>query len=126
MKRETQPIKNIEPKELIAKVEEFHKQGYRMVQACCTKLTENGFEVTYSFDKDYKLENLRVTIPQEIELPSVTGVYGGAFLYENEMHELFGISFKGINVDFKGHLYKKKIKYPFSAESKVDESCQRE
>ena len=125
MKRETQPIKNIEPKELIAKVDEFHKQGYRMVQACCTKLAEDSFEITYSFDKEYKLENLRVTIPQEIELPSITGVYGGAFLYENEMHELFGISFKGINVDFKGHLYKKKIKYPFTVESKVDESCQK-
>jgi ech hydrogenase subunit D len=126
MKREEQPIKNVEPNELIGAVEELHKKGCRFVQACCTKLAENQFEITYSFDKDYKLENLRVTIPQEIELPSITGAYGGAFLYENEMHELFGISFKGINIDFKGHLYKKKVKYPFNVDTnKVDESCQK-
>ena len=33
-------------------------QGYRFVQICCTRVPE-GFELTYSFDKDYELKNLR-------------------------------------------------------------------
>ena len=125
MKRESQPIKNISPGELMAEAEEYQRQGYRLVQACCTKLAEDSFEVTYSFDKNCKFENIRITVPQEIEIPSISPLFGAAFLYENEMHELFGISFKGMSIDFKGHLYKKKIRYPFSAESKEDKSCQK-
>lgn len=118
MKFEEQPITNIEPKELIEKVRKLHKEGNRLVQICCTKVGENSFEITYSFDKDFKMTTLRVTIPLEIELPSITEVYSAAFLYENEIHELFGVSFKEINIDFKGHLYKKKIKYPFNVDLK--------
>jgi len=126
MKRESQPIKSIEVNELVKEVEKLHKSGHRIVQAFATKLGEDSFEVTYSFDKDYKLQNLRITVSQEIAIPSITPVYGGGFLYENEMHELFGLNFVGINVDFKGHLYKKKIQFPFAQDTnKVDESCQR-
>ena len=126
MKREEQPIKEIEVKDLLKEVEKFHKEGYRLVQACGTKMGEDSFEVMYSFDKDYRFRNIRITVPQEVEIPSITSIYGGAFLYENEIHELFGLSFKGISIDFKGHLYKKKIKYPFAQDiKKVDESCQK-
>jgi len=124
--KEEQPVRNIEPNDLPGNAEEYRKNGFRFVQACCTKLAENIFEITYSFDKDYKFENLRITVTQETEIPSVSGVYKGTFLYENEIRELFGVNIKGINVDYNGHLYKKKMNHPFNTDTnKADETCQR-
>lgn len=126
MEGKSQPLKKIMPKVLLADVRKFHRQGYRIVQICCTKLAGNKFELTYSFDKDYNFTNLRVTIPAKSEVPSITGIYAGAFLYENEIRELFGVKFRGINVDYNGHLYKKKVKAPFSIYTRKENSiCQK-
>ena len=126
MRWESQPLKKIALKELCASVDGLRRRGCRIVQICCTKIAGNRFELTYSFDKDYRFTSLRVTIPAEAEVPSITGIYGGAFLYENEIKELFGVKFKGMNVDYNGHLYKKKTKAPFSVETdKEGESCQK-
>lgn len=111
MKVEEQQFVETSPDELIKKVEELFQQGYRMVQVHCTKLEK--YEVNYSFDKDYKLITLRLMVTEETEIPSITGIYWAAFLYENEIRELFGVNIVGMNVDFKGHLYKKKLQYPF-------------
>jgi ech hydrogenase subunit D len=118
VKPEEQPIRAIGPKDLIASVSEYHKAGYRFVQLCCTKLAENSFEMTYSFDKELKLENLRLTVSAETEIPSISGVYKGTFLYENEIRELFGVNIKGISIDFMGLLYKRKVQHPFGADEK--------
>jgi ech hydrogenase subunit D len=123
---EEQPIKTVDVKELLGHVDEFHKMGYRFVQACCTKLGPNSFEITYSFDKDLKLTNLRIAVTGEEEIPSITGIYRGMFLYENEMMELFGVKVTGINLDFKGTLYKKKIQHPFSTDTNIGgDVCQK-
>jgi len=125
MRGENQPLKNISSKQLLANIKKLHQQGYRIVQICCTKL-EGKFELTYSFDKDYKYASVRITITLENEVPSITGIYRGAFLYENEIRELFGIRFRGINVDYNGHLYKKRMEAPFAVDTnKVDNSCQK-
>ena len=41
-------------------------------------------------------------------------MYWPAFLYENEIRELFGVQVDGINVDLQGQLYKTAEKIPFS------------
>jgi len=126
MAAEEQPIRKIEVGDLVARASEFYLTGYRLVHITCTKTGENAFDLTYGFDKDYKLESLRLSITNETEIPSITKAYGGAFLYENEINELFGVKIKGISLDFGGHLYKKKIAYPFSVNTnKVDSTCQK-
>jgi ech hydrogenase subunit D len=112
MKGEPQPFRKVSQKELLSGAQELRKEGYRIVQICCT-LIDGGFELTYSFDKDYKFTSLRLTVTPQTEVQSITGVYGGAFLYENEIKELFGVKFKGINIDYNGHFYKKKVDAPF-------------
>ncbi len=114
MRVEEQPVTRIEPKDLLKKVEELHDDGNRLVQMHATKIADDNYEINYSFDKDYKFQTLRLNITPETEIPSITGIYWGAFMYENEIHELFGIWIRGINVDFKGNLYKKKMKNPFA------------
>jgi len=106
---------NIEPDKLLEKVIELKNQGYRIVQICGTK--GDVYTLDYSFDKDYKFLDLKVQFKEPIDLTSITDVYPGAFLYENEIHELFGLNIKGINIDYKGTLYKTKIKNIFVAPS---------
>jgi ech hydrogenase subunit D len=108
-----QSIIPIDVGKLIGSVEQFRNEGYRLVQIGCTKVGDNAFEINYSFDKDYVLKNLRITVTGETEVPSITGMYWGAFVYENEMHDLFGIQVKGINIDFKGTFIRTSVKYPF-------------
>jgi len=108
MRVEEQPIIRVEPKDILRKAEELHNEGYRQIQMHCTKVADDNYEINYSFEKNYQLKTLRMNITQETEIPSITETYWGAFMYENEIHELFGITFKGINIDFKGNLYKKK------------------
>jgi ech hydrogenase subunit D len=97
---------------LIGRVEQFKNEGYRLVQIGCTALGDT-YEINYSFDKDYRFQNIRITIKEGTEVPSISGMYWGAFIYENEMHDLFGIQVRGMNIDFKGTLFRTTIKYPF-------------
>jgi ech hydrogenase subunit D len=112
MTREEQAIIPIDVQKLIGSVEQFRNEGYRLVQIGCTKVGEI-FEINYSFDKDFTFKNLRITVTAETEVPSISGMYWGAFVYENEMHDLFGIQVRGMNIDFKGTFIRTAIKYPF-------------
>lgn len=103
----------IEVGKLIGSVERFRNEGYRLVQISCTKVGDL-YEINYSFDKDYRFENLRITVQQDTEIPSISGMYWNAFIYENEMHDLFGIPVRGMNIDFKGTLFRTAVKHPFS------------
>jgi hypothetical protein len=46
-------------------------------------------------------------------LESVSSIYPYAYLYENEMKDLFGIQIQNINLDFAGKLYRTAVKTPF-------------
>jgi ech hydrogenase subunit D len=118
MKWESQPLKVVSQEGLLSGAVALREEGYRIVQICCTMI-EGKFELTYSFDKDYKFTSLRVTVTPETEVRSITGIYAGAFLYENEIKELFGVKFIGINIDYNGHFYKKKIDAPFGKNAGV-------
>ena len=45
-----------------------------MVQICANKIPE-GYELTYSFDKDLELYNYRVILPEDGEIESITDSY---------------------------------------------------
>jgi ech hydrogenase subunit D len=111
---EAQPTTTVTPDTLVPKVQEMKANGYRLVQMCASRLPE-GLEVNYTFDKDYAFVNLRILIAAESpSLPSVSGVYWSALLYENEMHDLYGIKFPGLVLDFQGNFYKVAKKHAFN------------
>ncbi len=121
---EPQTILPISVGDIVPKAEQAKKEGNRLVQIGCTKIEDN-FEIIYTYDKDYKLTNYRITVKQADEIPSISGVYFGAFVYENEIHDLYGIHVTGINIDFKGTFYKTAVKQPFSVTIvKEDDPCQ--
>lgn len=109
-----QTITPIAREALVARVGACQAEGFRLVQICATQLAE-GFELTYSFDRAGVLESLRIAVPAaDRQAPSITGVYFAAFTYENEIHDLFGISFPGLALDFKGAFYRTAIPAPFA------------
>ena len=116
MMSEPQETIPIEKTELVGATAALFAEGYRLVQIGCSTL-ENGYELNYSFDKDYVFRNLRVTVVPDEELPSVSVIYPNAFLYENEIHDLFGVPITNIAIDYKGTLYRTAIKTPFSVEN---------
>ena len=110
-----QTFQTIPLETLLEKTGELRKQGYRLVQIGATRLPEH-VELTYSFDRESRLTNLRFQIPAAgARLPSISGIYWCAFLYENELHDLFNVQVDGMAVDFHGHLYETTVKFPFGS-----------
>ena len=100
---------------LLEKVRAKKSQGCRLVQISATQLP-GQIELTYSFDLNSQLSNLRLSLPGEApHLPSISSIYLCAILYENEIHDLFGVQVAGIAIDFKGKFYKTAIKFPFAS-----------
>ncbi|MEN2775787.1 NADH-quinone oxidoreductase subunit C [Acetivibrio clariflavus] len=109
-----QEIRNITLEELVNSVKELASKGYRLVQMSCTNLGEN-MQLNYSFDKDYEFINLRLEIPSDTQVQSISDIYWSAVMYENEIHDLFGMKFEGMAMDFKGNLYRTSVKMPFGS-----------
>ena len=110
-----QTLEIIPVETLVDRARGLREQGFRMVQVSATRLPEQ-VELTYSFDLNNRLTNLRVYVPAvDARVPSISSVFACVLLYENEMHDLFNIQVDGMAVDFKGNLYKTSVKFPFGS-----------
>lgn len=105
-------IEPISKEEFLPQVIRFKMDKWRVAQICAVRI-EGGYELSYSFAKAYQLRTLRVTISEEDHVPSITQVYPGAFLQENEMAELFGVQVESIEGDYHGKLYRIAKETPF-------------
>ncbi len=106
-----QIIKPVTPSELLTEVMKLKTAGYRLVAITCTY--KEDVELSYSFDKEFDLINLRINTDNKTEVPSISEYYGYAFLYESEIKELFGANIINISLDFEDTLYKIPVKTPF-------------
>jgi ech hydrogenase subunit D len=114
-----QNIISLQLSELLPKVKELQQNRYRLCQICCTR-TPQAFELSYSFDKNFDFQVLRIILPDNTPaLPSITDIYSAAFVYENEIHDLFGFKISGLNLDYQGNFYKLKEKFPYAAAPSV-------
>jgi ech hydrogenase subunit D len=80
-------------------------EGYRFVTMSCVELDETMVDILYHFDRDLQLKHLRLTLPRDTPVPSISSVYFASFLVENEIQDLFDIRFQGIAVDYNRTLY---------------------
>jgi len=79
--------------------------GWRMSQMLCVK-TDDGIDMIYTFMKDSDIQNYMIrSVQKDQEVPSITDVYLNAFFYENEAHDLYGITITGMALDFAGMFY---------------------
>ena len=107
-------IEKLEKQDLLSVVQDMKTGGYRLGQACAT-LAGEIIEVLYTFEKDNELINYKIELDAKApELQSVTGTYFYAFIYENEMHDLFGIKFKNLALDYGGHFFKLSKETPWN------------
>ncbi len=103
----------IAPDALLEQARQRLASGHRLVQICCTRL-EQALQLTYSFDRDYHLFHLRLEVGGEAPaLPSLSNLSPAAFTYENEIHDLFGVTFSGLNPDYKGRFYRMAAQFPW-------------
>ncbi len=96
------------------RVAAYKAGGWRLVQICCTTL--DVYELSYSFTIESRFEHLRIKLPVDnAVVPSITSDYFGAFAYENEIHDLFGVRFDGLKLDYMGNFFKTSVSKPFAS-----------
>jgi len=105
--------------ELAVIIEEMRRDGFRLVQIGATG-SPGGVELNYSFDKDLDFVNYRIVVQKGENVASASGIFRQAFLYENEIHDLFGVSFTGMAIDFRGTFYKLATRMPFQNKPEID------
>jgi ech hydrogenase subunit D len=111
---EPQPLAVVTTDTLLAKVLMFQHEGYRLVHISAATL-KDSLEITYGFDRNLQYQALRVNLPPgPARIPSISRIYWAAFLYENEIHDLYNVEVDGMAVDFKGKLVKTAIPFPFA------------
>lgn len=88
--------------------------GWRYVQMLAVN-GEDGVDVIYSYMKDGLLDNVVVErVARDGKLASITDVFLEAFVCENEIHDLFGIPFEGLKIDFLGNFYRLSTEVPMT------------
>ena len=89
-------------------------QGWRFVQVLAVN-TEDGIDLIYSFTKNGRLTNHEIKgVKKGTAVPSITDTFLAAFVFENEIHDLFGVSIEGIAIDFGGNFYALAQKEPMT------------
>ena len=103
---------SVDPKSVIDESQKLKFAGYHLIQQCATRVPD-AYELIYTFGKELEMKNLKMVLPEDQEISSITSIYPCAFIYENEMHDLFGVQIKMINIDYEGKLYRTAIETPF-------------
>ena len=95
----------ISPENVVGETAKMKVEGYRFVTLSCVELDETTVDILYHFDRELQLKHLRLTVPKDFPVPSISPVYFAAFLVENEIQDLFGIRFQGLAIDYDRTLY---------------------
>lgn len=102
--------------DLLTRVQSLKHEGLRFVQLFAEK-PEAGMDLVYTFYdvvKDNALNLVVNGITEESEVPSIQGLYFAAFSYENEAHDLYGVNFVNMKLDFGGHFFNTGMEAPMA------------
>lgn len=95
-------VTEVEVDRLLDEVQRLADDGCRLVSITGLDAGET-WELLYHFARDYDLFHLRVRLPKDRELPSISRIYFCAFVPENELQDLFGIRAACSVIDYGGH-----------------------
>ncbi len=93
--------------DLLMRVQTLKHDGIRFVQMCAEKDSQDNIDLLYTF-YDETMENaLNLVVPLKPgdKVPSIQEMYFAAFSYENETHDLYGVRFVNMKLDFGGHFF---------------------
>ncbi|MGE4565403.1 MAG: NADH-quinone oxidoreductase subunit C [Victivallaceae bacterium] len=85
---------------VLEKVASLLPRGYRFVTMTAVDSTSH-FDIYYHFDLDYELYTLQLKLGREEKVPSISPVCFAALIVENEIQDLFGITFAGLVLDYE-------------------------
>jgi ech hydrogenase subunit D len=111
--KEIQSIDEIDAERLLPEVDTLRSANWRLIQVLCIS-SAWGAELSYSFGSGLKMRSLRIRVPHSDSVPSITALYPAAFLYENEIRDLFGVDIERIGADWAGKVYDVAKDRPFS------------
>lgn len=90
--------------QLLGEVQKLKYDGYRFVTSTCVDNGDGTIDVIYHFDKNYEMKNLKLKVPKDEEIDSISKIYFCSILVENEMSELFGLKVSGMAIDYGGKM----------------------
>ncbi len=108
--------------DLLKTAAKMKAKGHRLVQISVTK--KEKFDLIYSFADGDALVNFRVEADESDGVESISSQYSYAYIYENEMKDLFGVNIMNINPDFGGNFYKTSVKTPFNIKPGLAENTE--
>ena len=101
-------ITAIEAGEILAYASAKKAAGWRLVECHANRPFEDDkveVEWTFSDDENLAVEMYRAKIDHDQHIESVSHLFPCAFVFENEMHDLYGVQIDGILIDFQGGFY---------------------
>lgn len=113
--------------DLLTHVQTFKHDGLRFVQLAA-ETTDRGMSLIYTFFDEVKDHVITLDIDdidETSEVPSIQGMYFTAFSYENETHDLFGVHFVNMKLDFGGHFFNVAMDTPMTVIS-PEQKAERE
>ena len=87
---------------LIERISSLQLNGYRFV-TMTTVDCDDYFDVYYHYDKEYELYTLRLKVEKPGVVPSISKSCFPALIIENEIQDLFGITFTDLLIDYEKH-----------------------
>jgi ech hydrogenase subunit D len=95
----------ISSESVVGETAKMKVEGFRFVTLSCVEIDATTVDLLYHFDREFQLKHLRLTVPKDAPVPSISPVYFAAFLVENEIQDLFGLRFHGLAIDYDRTLY---------------------
>lgn len=115
----------VEPGELLTFINVMRNTGYRLVQMCVVpvegaKTGEGPIELLYTLCEKggFDLVQAKVAVPEDNEIISIQSFYPYAFMYENEAHDLFGLTFREMVLDYGGGFFRTDPQFPLKSKDK--------
>jgi len=96
---------SVAPEALLDEAAKIKFQGYKLVTVSCVELDASTIDILYHFDQEFQLKHFRVSAPREMVIPSISHIFPASFLVENEIQDLFNITFSNLSIDFKRTLF---------------------
>lgn len=107
-------------------VSQLKKEGSRYVQILAVN-NDESIDLVYTFmNTQDELRNYNVNgLAKDATVPSITDLFYEAFVCENEIHDLFGLTFSDLALDFGGKFYQLSQEKPMTVIS-PEELARRE
>jgi ech hydrogenase subunit D len=107
---------DIELAELEGRTKAYKERGWGFANLCGSTVGSE-VELLCTFTHGEEMENLRLLVSKEDEVPALSPLFPSAFFFENETKDLFGVQFKGISIDFGGKFYPTSVPTPMNPAS---------